>query len=121
MKQFEGKKAKNRSWAFAGFGKLKKNKKINIVIDFNSICDYLNWTEYPLATMDDIPDQIFRFSYASNLDLNMGYLSMPLDYKTRKILMPVTTFGLYECLVLPQGISLQLTFFNDDGSVYLWV
>ena len=32
-------------------------------------------------------------------------MSIPLDHEARKILMHVTTFGLSECLVLPQGIK----------------
>ena len=42
----------------------------------------------------DILHQIFGFNYASNLEPNMGYLSMPLDCEARKILTLVTTFGL---------------------------
>ena len=90
---------------FAGFGVPKKNKEIHLLIDFHSINDHLIQTKYPLATLDDILQQIFKFNYARNLDINMEYLSISLNCEARKILMLVTTFGLYECFVLSQGIK----------------
>ena len=42
----------------------------------------------------------------------MGYLSMPLYYEGKIILMLVTSFGLYECLVLPQGVKLATDIFQ---------
>ena len=38
---------------------------------------------------------------------------MPLDYEARKILMLAITFGLHECLVLPQGIKSATDIFQE--------
>jgi hypothetical protein len=35
----------------------------------------------------------------------MGYLSIPLTEQTQKLLTIVTTFGFFECCVLPMGIK----------------
>lgn len=45
------------------------------------------------------------FNQASDLDLNMGYMSMPLTDFARKLLTIVIPFGFYECCVLPIGVS----------------
>ena len=43
------------------------------------------------------------FTYASSLDLNMGYPSILLNDKAKSILT-ITPFGAYECLTLPMGV-----------------
>jgi hypothetical protein len=45
------------------------------------------------------------FVFASTIDLNMGYLSIPLTPETQKLLTIVTQFGFFECCVLPMGIK----------------
>ena len=39
--------------------------------------------------------------YATGLDLNMGYLSMPLDELSKVILTITLPFGFFECQALP--------------------
>ena len=43
---------------------------------------------------------------ATNLDMNICYMSTPHDKCLRNILTLIMPFGLFECLVLPQGISI---------------
>ena len=50
----------------------KEKQEICLVIDFHHIDDHLIQI-YPLVTMNEIPQKIFGFNHASNLDLNMGY------------------------------------------------
>ena len=45
------------------------------------------------------------FKYATHINLNRGYLSIPLDKKTRNILNIVMPFRFFECQVLPMGIN----------------
>ena len=46
-----------------------------------------------------------RFNFATGLDLNMGYLSLPLDELSKVILMIIMPFRLFECQVLPQEVK----------------
>ena len=50
-------------------------------------------------------EEIRGFLFASVLDLNMGYLSIGLTVGARKLLTIVTTFGFFECMVLPMGVK----------------
>ena len=45
------------------------------------------------------------FKKSVGLDLNMGYLSIPLTNETKKILTIVTMFGSFECCVLSMGMK----------------
>ena len=53
---------------------------------------------------EEILKSIKGFMYASSLDLNMGYPSIPLNDKAKSILTIITPFGAYECLTLPMGV-----------------
>ena len=44
----------------------------------------------------------------------MGYLSMPLDEPSKKILAIIMQFGLFECQVLPQGIKPAINIFQGQ-------
>ena len=74
-------------------------------MDFRQLNKVLERKEYPLPTIDEIFTDIRGFIFASVIDLNMGYLSIPLTKETREILTIVTTFGFFECCVLPMGIK----------------
>ena len=60
---------------------------------------------YPLPTSEEILTSIIGFLYATGLDLNMGYLSIPLSEHARKILTVVMPFRFFQCLVLPMGVT----------------
>ena len=55
--------------------------------------------------MEVLLRSIFGFVYSTNLDMNMGCISMPLNEPLRNILPLIMPFELFKCLVLPQGIS----------------
>ena len=93
-----------REWAFPAFGTPKKNGTIRLVIDFRRINANLIRREFPLMTTEEILTSVKGFLYASSIDLNMGYPSIPLNDKSRKILTIVMPFGAYECLTLPIGV-----------------
>ena len=54
--------------------------------------------------MEELLRYIFKFVYAINLDMSMGYMFMPLDKPWRNILTLIRPFILFKFLVLPQEI-----------------
>jgi hypothetical protein len=46
-----------------------------------------------------------KFRYASMIDLNMGYYSMPLSPEAKKLCVISLPWGLFQYEVLPQGIK----------------
>jgi hypothetical protein len=93
-----------RKWAFPAFGIPKKNGTVRFVIDFHRINVNLIRRKFPLWTTEEILMSIFGFLYATSIDLNMGYPSIPLNDKARKILPIIMPFGAFECLTLPMGV-----------------
>jgi hypothetical protein len=61
---------------------------------------------------EEILTSIKGFLYATSIDLNMGYPSIPLNGEARKILTIVMPFGAYECLTLPMGVMPALDLFQ---------
>ena len=74
-------------------------------MDFCQLNKVLKCKEYPLPTIDEIFTDIRGFMLASVIDLNMGYLSILFTKETQEILTIVTTFGFFECCVLPMESS----------------
>ena len=105
LQELSAEEIKDRKWASPAFGIPKKNGTIRLVIDFCRINQCLKCKEYPLPTIDEIMQDINGFVFTSVIDLNMGYLSIPLTEPTKKLLTIVTTFGFFECCVLPMGIK----------------
>ncbi len=93
-----------REWAFPAFGTPKKNGTIRFVIDFHRINANLVRRKFPLMTTEEILTSVKGFLYASSIDLNMGYPSIPLNDESGKILTIVMPFGAFECLTLPMGV-----------------
>ncbi len=105
LRELAASEIETREWASPCFGVPKKNGTIRLVMDFRQLNKVLERKEYPLPTIDEIFTNIRGFTFASVIDLNMGYLSIPLTKETREILTIVTTFGFFECCVLPMGIK----------------
>ncbi len=101
-----------REQAFPAFGVPKKNDTIRFVIDFRQINANLLRREFPLWTTEEILTSIKGFLYATSIDLNMGYLLIPLNDEARKILTIVMPFGAYKCLTLPIGVMPALDLFQ---------
>ena len=55
-------------------------------------------------TTEEILTSVKGFIFASSIDLNMGYPSIPLNEESRKILTIAMPFGAFECLTLPMGV-----------------
>ena len=105
MRQLSAEEVDERKWAFPAFGVPKKDGSIRLVIDFRKLNLQLERKMYPLPTSEEILTSIVGFLFATGLDLNMGYLSIPVSDNARKLLTIVMPFGFFECLVLPMGVT----------------
>jgi hypothetical protein len=95
---------KGREWCFPAFGIPKKNGKIHFVINFQSINNQLEQREYPFTPAEEIFHLIGGFTWATSLNLNMGYLHIRLSQASQEPLTIVMPLGFYSCTVLPMGV-----------------
>jgi hypothetical protein len=57
-----------------------------------------------------------KFCFATYVDLNMGYYTIEIDRDAQKVCTTVTSFGKYQYLRLPMGISCSLDIFQEKMS-----
>jgi hypothetical protein len=60
---------------------------------------------YPIPIIAQMLQELEKFSYATSLDLNMGYYTIKLDPDAQILCTIVTPSGKYQYLRLPMGVS----------------
>lgn len=109
----------------------KKDNSFRLVIDYKKLNAITIKDNYPLPNMEITLQTLGAgYNYFTKLDLKSGFWQLPISEKDRFKTAFVTSFGLYEWNVLPQGLrnappSFQrimntlLSSFNDFTLVYL--
>jgi len=92
-------------WAAPTFIIPKKNNTVRVITDFRGLNKCLVQKPYPIPKIPDILRGMEKFKYATTIDLNMGYYSMPLEENAKKLCVISLPWGLYQYEVLPQGIK----------------
>ena len=88
---------RNRSeWAAPSFIIPKKDRRVRFVSDFRKLNRQLKHAPYPLPHIKDIIYKLSNFSYATTLDLIMGYYNITLMDAAKQLCTITTPFGKYE-------------------------
>ena len=98
------KKTNNSEWAAPTFIIPKKDGKVRFVSDFRELNKRIRRKPYPVPNIQDMLLNLEGFTYATALDLNMGYYHVRLDPDSRKLCTIILPWGKYEYQRLPQGI-----------------
>ena len=93
-----------REYQFPTFVIPKKNGTVRLVSDFRKLNEQIKRSPYPIPVIKDILQQLEGFTYATSLDLNMGYYTMRLTPNASRLCTIITPFGKYEYLRLPMGV-----------------
>jgi len=94
----------------------KKNGTVRLVSDFRKLNTMLKRRPYPIPHISHMLQELQKFSFATSLDLNMGYYTLRLDSDSQKLCTIVTPFGKYQYLRLPMGISCAPDMFQERMS-----
>jgi hypothetical protein len=92
-------------WAAPTFIIPKKNNTVRVITDFRGLNKCLIRKPYPIPKIPDILRGMEKFNFATTIDLNMGYYSMPLDEEAKQLCVISLPWCLYQYQVLPQGIK----------------
>ena len=84
-------------WASPTFAIAKKNGTIRVVSDFRP---------FPIPKIGDMIQSMEGFTFATALDLNMGYYHIKLDADAQKICTIIFPWGKYKYKRLPMGINI---------------
>jgi len=92
-------------WAAPTFIIPKKNQTVRVITDFRGLNKCLKRNPFPMPKIPDIFCGMEKFQYATTIDLNMGYYSMPLSKEAKKLCVISLPWGLYQYNMLPMGIK----------------
>jgi hypothetical protein len=70
-------------WAAPTFIIPKKNQTVRVITDFRGLNKCLKQNPFHMPKIPDIFQGMEKFRYATMIDLNMGYYSMPLSEKAK--------------------------------------
>jgi hypothetical protein len=84
---------------------LKKNKTACFLSDFWEVNKRLVGKPFPIPNMSTVLQELEGSSFATALDLNMGYYTIRLDTDASKICTNKFPWGKYSYKRLPMGIA----------------
>ena len=73
-------------------------------------------TPYPIPKISTILQEMEGFTYATSLDLNMGYYTIRLDADAQKLCTIILPWGKYSYMRLPMGIGSSPDIFQEKMS-----
>ena len=92
-------------WASPSFIMPKKDGTVRFLGNFRELNKHLIRTPYPLPKVKDMLEDCEGFTYATALDLNMGYYTIRLDPTAQKVCTIIFPWGKYSFLRLPMGVA----------------
>ena len=103
-------------WAAPSFIQPKKNKTVRFLTDFREVNKRLVRKPFPIPKISTVLQELEGFTYATALDLNMGYYTISLDPDASKICTIIFPWGKYSYKRLPMGIAGSPDIFQEKMS-----
>ncbi len=103
-------------WALPSFIIPKKDKTVRFLSDFREVNKRLVRKPFPIPKISTVLQEIEGFSYATALDLNMGYYTIRLDPDASKICTIIFPWEKYSYKRLPMGIAVSPDIFQEKMS-----
>ncbi len=101
-------------WALSTFIILKKNKTMRFLTNFREVKKCVIRKPYPIPKIIFVLQELDGFTFATSLDLNMGYYILRIDRNAQKICTLILPWGKYSYLHLPIGMTRLPGFFPDE-------
>ena len=92
-------------WAAPSFIQPKKNKTVRFLTDFRELNKRLVRKPFPLPKISTVLQELEGFTFATALDLNMGYYTIRLDTDASRICTIIFPWGKYSYKRLPMGVA----------------
>jgi hypothetical protein len=103
-------------WALPSFIIPKKDKTVCFLSDFWEVNKRLIRKPFPVPKISTVLQEIEGFSYATTLDLNMGYYTIRFDPDASKICTVTIPWGKYSYKRLLMGIAGSPHIFQEKMS-----
>jgi hypothetical protein len=99
-------------WASQSFIVPKKNNTVCFLSNFWEVNKRLTRKPFQIPKISTVLQEPEGFTFATALDLNMGYYTIRLDPDASKICTIIFPWGKYSYKILPMGISGSSDFFQ---------
>eukprot|EP00804_Cyclotella_cryptica_P015316 CCRYP_005412-RA/>CCRYP_005412-RA protein AED:0.35 eAED:0.35 QI:0/0/0/1/0/0/3/0/568 len=103
-------------WALPTFIIPKKENTVWVVSDFREVNKHIVRKPFPIPKISTVLQELEGFTFATALDLNMGYYTMRLDPDASKICTITFPWGKYSYLWLPMGVACSPDIFQAKMS-----
>jgi hypothetical protein len=103
-------------WALPSFIIPKKDKTVHFLSDFWEVNKRLIRKPFPIHKISTLLQEIKGFSYATALDLNMGYYTIRLDPDASTICTVIFPWGKYSYKILLIGVAGSPDIFQEKMS-----
>jgi hypothetical protein len=97
-------------WASPTFIIPKKDLIVRTISDFRELIKRIIRKPYPIPKISTTLQELEGFTYATALDLNMGYYTIRFNPKASKMCTIIFPWGKYSYLRLPMGLPVQQLF-----------
>ena len=101
---------------FANIYNTKKDNTVRVVSDFRELNKRIVRKPFPIPKISTVLQELEGFTYATALDLNMGYYTIRLDPDASKICTIILPWGKYSYLRLPMGVACSPDIFQAKMS-----
>ena len=106
------KKINHSEWAAPTFIIPKKDFTVRFISDFRELNKRIKRKPFPLPKIQDLMLKLEGFTYATSLDLNMGYYHIELTPDAKRLCTIVLPWGKYKYQILPMGLCNSQTYFK---------
>ena len=110
------KKQPESEWGSPAFIIPKANQTVRFLTDFREVNKRIVRTPFPIPKISTVLQELEGFTFATALDLNMGYYTIRLDPDAQKICTIILPWGKYSYLRLPMGIAGSPDIFQEKMS-----
>ncbi len=94
----------------------KKDGTVHMVTYFREVNKWLVRKLFPISKISTVLQELGGFTYATTLDMNMGYYTIRLDLDSSKICTLIFPLCKYSYLWLPRGIAGSPDIFQEKMS-----
>jgi hypothetical protein len=94
----------------------KTDHTVSMISDFREVNKRLVRKPFPIPKISTVLQELQGFTFATALDLNMGYYTIRLDPDASKICTIILPWGKYSYLRLPMGFAGSLGIFQAKMS-----
>jgi hypothetical protein len=99
-------------WALRTFIIPKKDSTVRTISDFRELNKHIVRKPYPIPKISMILQELEGFTYATALDLNMGYYTIRLDPTASEMCTIIFPWGKYSYKRLPMGFRGSVDIFQ---------